>query len=223
MAYYPVLLDLSGKKAVVLGGGRVGQRKIETLLEYGAFVYVIARDMTPELQDLLRKGDIKLLGLEYDESLIKDAFLIVIATNDRALNKRVSSFAKEKNILVNTVDQPEECSFIVPSIIKKGDLILAISTSGKSPALAKKIRMELEDRFGIEYRYFLNMMGKLRKELISSGKSETERSKIFHDLAGSPILKLMAKDELAVIAVELGRILDKNISPDDVKQYMKDE
>jgi len=223
MSYYPVLLDLSGKKTVVLGGGRVGQRKIETLLEYGASVYVIARDMTPELQDLLLKGEIKLLGHEFDESFVKDAFLIVIATNDRDLNKRVSAFAKESNILVNTVDQPEECSFIVPSIIKKGDLIVAVSTSGKSPALAKMIREELEHRFGIEYRYFLNMMGKLRKELISSGKSETERTRIFHDLVDSLILKLMAAEDIAAIAVELGDILDKKLSPDDVKQYMRDE
>jgi precorrin-2 dehydrogenase / sirohydrochlorin ferrochelatase len=223
MAYYPVLLDLSEKKTVVIGGGKVGQRKIETLLEYGASVNIISRQITPELQVMLNRGDIKLLGHEYDESLIEDAFLIIIATDDRNLNKRVSAFAKERNILVNTVDQPEECSFIVPSIIKKGDLILAISTSGKSPALAKKIREELENRFGIEYKHFLNMMGRLRNELISSGRPENERTRIFHNLVDSPILKLMATEDTVAIAAELGRLLDKKISPDEVKQYMKDE
>jgi precorrin-2 dehydrogenase / sirohydrochlorin ferrochelatase len=223
MAYYPVLLDLSGKKTVVIGGGRIGQRKIETLLEYGAAVFVIAREMTPELHDLHRKGEIRLLGPEYDESLVKDAFLIIVATNDRDLNKRVSAFAKDRNILVNVVDQPEECSFIVPSIIKKGDLIIAISTSGKSPALAKRVREELEGRFGIEYGLFLNMMGKLRKELISGGKSEKERTEIFNNLVGSPILKLIAAEDFAAIAAELTKMLHKKFSPDDVKQFMKDE
>jgi precorrin-2 dehydrogenase / sirohydrochlorin ferrochelatase len=222
MAYYPVLLDLSGKKTIVIGGGKVGQRKIETLLEYGASVHVISRDLTPELQRLLENGDIRLLAEEFDESLIRGAFLIVIATNDMTLNRRISLIAKDRNILVNAVDQPEECSFIVPSVIKRGDLLIAVSTSGKSPALAKRIREALECKFGDEYGYFLIMMGRIRKELISGCISEAERSRIFHDLVDSPILELIRTMDLNTIAVELGTILKKDISSNDVRQYMKD-
>jgi precorrin-2 dehydrogenase / sirohydrochlorin ferrochelatase len=223
MAYYPVLVDLSGKKTVVIGGGKVGQRKIETLLEYGAVVYVISRDLTPELQRLVEKGDIKVLAREFDESLIEEAFLIIIATNDKMLNRRVSLIAKQRNILVNTVDQPEECSFIVPSVIRMGDLLVSISTSGKSPALAKKIREALEDKFGDEYKYFLNMMGRIRKELLSSGASEADRTGLFHDLVDSPILDLMRAGDVNAITDVLGKILNKEISSDDVRQYMRDE
>jgi precorrin-2 dehydrogenase / sirohydrochlorin ferrochelatase len=222
MAYYPVLLDLSGKKAVVIGGGKVGQRKIETLLEYGAAVHVISRDLTPDLQRLLKSGDIKLLAEEFDESLILDAFLVVIATNDMTLNRRISLIAREKNILVNAVDQPEECSFIVPSVIKRGDLLIAVSTSGKSPALARKVREGLEDKFGDEYGYFLKIMGKIRKELISGSMPEAERTRIFHDLVDSPVLELLRTMDMSAIASELGTILKKEISSNDVRQYMRD-
>jgi precorrin-2 dehydrogenase / sirohydrochlorin ferrochelatase len=222
MAYYPVLLDLSGKKAIVIGGGKVGQRKIETLLEYGAAVHVISRDLTPDLQSLLKSGDIKLLAEEFDESLIRDAFLVIIATNDMTLNRRISLIAKEKNILVNSVDQPEECSFIVPSVIKRGDLLIAVSTSGKSPALARKVREGLEDKFGDEYGYFLKIMGRIRKELISSSMPEAERTRIFHDLVDSPVLELLRTMDVSAIAGELGTILKKEISSNDVRQYMRD-
>jgi precorrin-2 dehydrogenase / sirohydrochlorin ferrochelatase len=223
MAYYPVLLDLSGKKTVVIGGGKIGQRKIETLLEYGAAVYVISRELTPELQRLRENGGIMLLAEEFDEGFIEDAFLIIIATNDKMLNRRVSLIAKERNILVNTIDQPEECSFIVPSVIKRGDLLVSISTSGKSPALSKKIREALEDKFGDEYKYFLNIMGRIRKELISSGTPEVDRSRLFHDLVDSPILDLIRAGDVNAVTNELGRLLNKEISSDDVRQYMRDE
>jgi precorrin-2 dehydrogenase / sirohydrochlorin ferrochelatase len=223
MAYYPVLLDLSGKKVIIIGGGKVAQRKIETLLSYGAVIHVISKDLTPELKSLLEKGDIKLLGDEFDESFIKDAFLLIVATNDKTLNRKVSSIAREKNILVNTVDQPEECSFIVPSIIKRDDLIVAISTSGKSPALAKRIRETLEGQFGDEYGSFLSLMGKIRKELVSSGMPEDDRNKIFHNLVDSPILKLLRARDMAAAAEEMQRILKREFSSDDVFQYIKDE
>jgi precorrin-2 dehydrogenase / sirohydrochlorin ferrochelatase len=223
MAYYPVLLDLSGKKVVVIGGGKVAQRKIETLLSYGAVIHIISKDLTSELKYLLEKGEIKLLGDQFNETFIKDAFLLIIATSDKALNRKISSFAREKNILVNAVDQPEECSFIVPSIIKRGDLIVAISTSGKSPALAKKIKETLEGQFGDEYRSFLNLMGKIRKELVSSGMPEEDRNKIFHNLVDSPVLKFLNAGNMAAAAGEMRLILKREFSSDDVSQYIKDE
>jgi len=223
MSYFPIFLDMSGKKAVVLGGGIVAQRKIETLLECGAVVHVISKSLTPELQNLHKNGEITFLATKFEDHYLEDAFILIIATDDSDLNRKVSEIAKQRNILVNAVDQPEECSFIVPSVIKRGDLFIAISTSGKSPALAKKIRESLEDRFGKEYGYFLNMMGRVRKELLSSGRSEGDRTRIFHELVDSPILEFIRVDNLSVVAGELARILKRSISLDDVRQYMKDE
>jgi len=223
MSYYPVFLDLSCKKTVVIGGGVVAQRKIETLLECGANIHVISRDLTPELQDMLKKGYIRLLCHEFDESRVEDAFLIIIATNDRDLNQRVSGIARRRNILVNVVDQPEECSFIVPSVIKRGDLLIAISTSGKSPAMAKRIRETLEAQFGNEYGSFLNMMGRIRKQLRLDGIPEHERARTFQELVDSHLLESIKKQDFTCMASELKRILKREISCDDVIDYMKDE
>lgn len=223
MSYYPVFLDLSGRKAVVIGGGSVAARKIETLLECGASVYVISRDLAPELKRRLDNGEINLLANEFDESHIEDAFLIIIATNDSTLNRRVSASAKRKNILVNVVDQPEECSFIVPSVIKRGELLIAVSTSGRSPALAKRIRETLDSQFGKEYESFLNLMGRIRKELLSRDMQEFERGRIFHELVDSRILESIRKKEFTAAASELERILKRPFSRDDVAEYLKGE
>jgi precorrin-2 dehydrogenase / sirohydrochlorin ferrochelatase len=223
MSYYPVFLNLSGKKAVVVGGGMVARRKIETLLEYGAIVHVISKDLTVDLQDRLNNGDIRLISSEFNERYIEDAFLVIVATNDKVLNRRVSEAAKMRNILVNAVDQPEECSFIVPSVIRRGDLLIAISTSGKSPAMARKIRETLADQFGKEYEYFLNIMGRVRTQLLSKDISEDERGRIFHDLVDSDLLELIRKQDIIGVASEMERILKRGFSNDDVIDYMKEE
>ena len=223
MSYYPALLDLSGKKAVVIGGGAVAQRKIETLIECGAIVHVISRDMTPELQGRLKKGDIRFLSHEFDDSLIEGAFLVIIATDDVMMNQRISEIAKKRNILVNVVDQPDECSFIVPSILKRGDLIIAVSTSGKSPALAKRIREKLADLFGKEYESFLLFMGKIRKELLLKDIPEDERGRIFHELVDSPVLDLIKRKDYTGVAKNMERILNTEISVNDIIKYLRGE
>jgi len=224
MSYYPVFLDLSGKKTVVIGGGTVAERKIEKLLECRALVHVISRELTPELHIRSKKGDIKHIGYEFDEGSFEDAFLIIVATDDKTLNQLVSGIARKRNILVNVADQPEECNFIVPSVIKRGDLQIAISTSGKSPAMAKKIREALSSQFGAEYESFLNMMANIRKQLLSEVTSgQEDRARIFHELVDSGLLESIKKKDLSGVASELQGILKKDITSDDVINYMKGE
>ncbi|MBN1627845.1 MAG: bifunctional precorrin-2 dehydrogenase/sirohydrochlorin ferrochelatase [Deltaproteobacteria bacterium] len=223
MSYYPVFLDLTGKKAIVVGGGSVAERKIETLLEYGAAVHVISRELTPELQKRLDNGEINILANEFDEGLIEGAFLIIIATDDRTVNKMASEAAKKRNILVNAVDKPEECSFIVPSVIRRGDLVIAVSTSGRSPALAKRIGETLSSQFGEEYELFLKMMGRIRKDLLSKDMEEFSRGRIFHELVDSRILESIRKQDLTAAASELERILKRPFSQDDVADYLRGE
>ncbi len=153
-SFYPILVDLQAKKALVVGGGKVAQRKIETLLEYGATVQVIAMDLTEELERLQTDQRIEFLGGEFSEALLEGSFLVIAATDDASLNHRVSQAAQQRGLLVNAVDQPADCNFIVPSVLSRGDLLIAVSTSGKSPAFAKKVRVELEQHFGEEYGFF---------------------------------------------------------------------
>jgi precorrin-2 dehydrogenase / sirohydrochlorin ferrochelatase len=167
--YYPILVDLRGKRVLVVGGGMVAHRKIETLLEHGASVEVVAKDLDRPVAGLVDKGLIGYGGREFSEAFLNGVFLVIAATSDEELNRRVAEKAQEKGLLVNAVDQPSDCNFIVPSILRRGDLVVSISTSGKSPAFAKKIRRDLEEHFGDEFESFLDVMGSLRESVLSLG------------------------------------------------------
>ncbi len=223
MAYYPIFVDLAGQKVLVIGGGIVAQRKIDILLECGAHISVISKDMTRVLQGYIQEEKVQFLGQEFDEKALQGAFLVIAATDEAILNARIGMLAKERGLLVNVVDQPKECNFIVPSLVKRGDLLIAVSTSGKSPALAKKIRETLSNQFGTEYDRFLVLMGRLRKEILAKGLSQKKRSSIFHALVDSPILDAIAKEEWEVVASTLNKILGSRVSTRDVLDYLKDE
>jgi precorrin-2 dehydrogenase/sirohydrochlorin ferrochelatase len=189
MRYYPVFLDLKGKNCLVVGGGQVAWRKIKRLLACGAKVFVVARELLPELEEAVKEGQVSYLGPEYKSEYLKDIFLLIGATDDEALNLRLSKEANAANILCNIVDQPEKCNFIVPSVVERGDLIIAISTSGKSPALARKLRLELEKQFGEEYAVFLKLLGQLREVLKGQVKGQKRRQEILEKLVYSELLK----------------------------------
>lgn len=212
MSYYPVFLELEGKTALVVGGGRVARRKVETLLERGAFVHLVSRELTDRLAELIDAGRVRLLGQEFREEHLVGVFLVFIATNDMELNRKVSKSARDLGLLVNVADQPAHCNFIVPSIVTRGDLLLAISTSGKSPALARKIRKELEARFGAEYETFLTLMGRLRKEVLSLGLAQEENSRIFHEIVDSPVLEVLSQGNREEVKAILARILPRDVA-----------
>lgn len=195
MSYYPIFLNLTYKKALVVGGGLVAQRKVETLLEHGASTSVVSQKLTVRLKELAEEKKIQYLGPEFSEEYLDDMFLVIAATDDQELNHRVSLCAQERGLLVNAVDQPEDCNFIVPSIVRRGDLQVAISTSGKSPALARKLRQELEVQFGEEYEKLLSLMGSIREVVLSRGLSQDENKRIFKSIVESDILKAMAKKD----------------------------
>lgn len=223
MGFYPILIDLEGQNAVVVGGGRVAERKIETLLAHGAAVHVIARELTPALMRYVQGGEIRHLGREFEEADLDNAFVVVAATGDPSLNRRVSEVARKKGLLVNAVDQPSDCNFIVPSILKRGDLVISVSTSGKSPALARRIREGLEGMFGKEYESLLVLLGHLRREILSRGRSSDENKQVFQELVHSEILNGIRENDMEKIAALLSKILEKPVSPHDVKNYLKAE
>lgn len=189
MKYYPVSLDITNKRCVIVGGGDVAERKAERLLDCGARVTVIGKTLTPLLEDMKREGRITHISADYDDSLIGDAFMLIGATDRDDVNTRISSHGKRMGILVNIVDDPGKCDFILPSIVQQGDLLIAISTSGKSPALAKKLREELETRYGPEYEALLNVLGTLRAKIIARGHSSDENKHLFEAVIDSDILQ----------------------------------
>lgn len=216
MPYYPILIDLEGKKVIVVGGGAVAQRKIETLMTYGALVQVISRKVTPRINRYVEEGKIRLLGQEFRENDLDGAFMVIAATDDPLLNHKVSQNAREKGLLINAVDQPSDCNFIVPSILRRGDLLIAVSTSGKSPALAKKVREELEKRFGREYESLLLLMGCLREDILSRGFPQAKNRRIFDDLVNSHILEAIGRKDWSEVAAIVNKIMQIQLSSKDI-------
>lgn len=214
--FYPIFVDLKGKKVVLVGGGAVAQRKVQTLLAYGADIALISRDITPVLRGYVEREEIGFLDREFSEDYLEGAFMVVAATDDSALNHRISQASRKRGLLVNAVDQPADCSFIVPAILRRGDLLIAVSTSGKSPALAQTIRGELEEKFGREYEVFLRIMGRLREEVLSRGLSQNENSRLFHQIIDAPILEALATKNWEEAASIFNRILGTRFSPDEV-------
>ncbi|MDY6881437.1 MAG: bifunctional precorrin-2 dehydrogenase/sirohydrochlorin ferrochelatase [Desulfatiglans sp.] len=221
MSYYPVFLKLEGRTALIVGGGHIARRKAETLLRYGASVLIVSRTVVPELKKLIEDGTITCLGEEFEQKHLEGVSLVIAATDDKPLNHRVSQWAQKRGILVNAVDQPEDCSFIVPSVVKRGDLSIAISTAGKSPALAKKIRERLEGQFGEEYSFFLTLMGYLRREILSRGYPQEENQAIFSKIVDSDALEALAQRDWEAMEAILKPLLPEDLSPTSILDLIR--
>ena len=169
MKYYPVLLDLDGKLCVVVGGGGVAERKVRNLLQAGARVRVISPQLTFSLTRFKEKGKIIHRQRSFRSADLHGTFLAIAATDDRRVNERVFEQALRQKIPVNVVDDPAHSSFIVPSLVQRGDLLIAVSTSGQSPALARALRQKLQKEFGPEYIFLLKLLGAVRKKVFSFG------------------------------------------------------
>ncbi|MBA7565306.1 Siroheme synthase [subsurface metagenome] len=189
MQFYPVCLDISGERCVVVGGGEVAERKVIGLLECGAKVVLVARALTPGLRAMKDAGRIEQAPDDYKEEYLEGAFLVIGATDRDDVNERVSRDARDRGILVNVVDVPARCNFIVPSVFRRGDLLVAVSTGGKSPALARRLREEIEERYGPEYGTLLEIMGDLRGKIIARGGASAENRVLFESVLDSDILR----------------------------------
>ena len=209
MKYYPVFMNIKDKDCLVVGGGSVGARKASTLEKCGAKVKLISSLFSPECEDL-KTTSIEMEKKEYENNDITGMFFIFAATDNADLNKEIQKDAAKLDILCNIADSPDRSDFILPSIVDRGDLILAISTSGASPAMAKKIRQELEQKFGPEYELFLILMGNIRKKLLSAGHAPEDHKKIFNTLINKGILDLIKENDEKKINLILCDVLGKN-------------
>jgi siroheme synthase-like protein len=163
--YYPLFLNLSGKKCTVLGGGQVALRKVTSLLKYFAMVTVISPRLCAGLRKLADDGKIKVISRPYRAGDLDGAVVAIVATSSDAVNNAATAEAREKKVPVNVVDNPGLSDFIVPSIVRRGNLTLAVSTAGSSPALARRIRRKLEQEFGTEYATLTRLVAEVRASL----------------------------------------------------------
>ncbi|AFQ43223.1 precorrin-2 dehydrogenase/sirohydrochlorin ferrochelatase family protein [Desulfosporosinus meridiei] len=166
--YYPIFIDLHALPVLVVGGGKVALRKVQTLLHHGSLVRIVSPRLVPELKELIDGKTCFWREKEYSAEDIQEAMLVFSCTEIEEINAQVSQDAKANHRLVNVVDDPEKCSFIVPSIMEKGDLKIAVSTGGSSPIVARQVRGELEDLYGQEMAEYLTLLKNWR----SRAKSE---------------------------------------------------
>jgi precorrin-2 dehydrogenase len=165
MRYYPVFLDIADKPVVVIGGGNIAHQKMENLLAAGANVTVVSPDLNPEMQALKDAGRFRHVERTYEPGDIAGYELVFVATDDRSENERVWQEGRERRIWVNAVDDVPNCDFIMPGIVRRGELILAISTSGTSPAMARKVREDIEEFLTDEDAELLDLAAEIRREL----------------------------------------------------------
>jgi len=199
MKYYPIFLRVAGRACVVIGGGTVAARKVESLLDADATVTVISPELTPELNAMAATGQVAHHRRLYQDGDLRGFFLGYAATNDAAAHRRIAREAETTGVLLNVVDAPELCSFIVPSVMQRGDLVIATSTSGTSPALARRIRHDLEASFGPEYDVALRLLGRLRESLRARCVPATERQRIFGTLVDSALLDYLRRGQHTAI------------------------
>ena len=193
--YYPVYIQLREQPCVVIGGGKIAEGKVEGLLAAQANVTVISPELTPHLHELAEQKQVTYVARAYEPGDLAGAFLVICATDQAEINHQVWQEATANRQLVNVVDDTPRCNFIAPSILRKGDLTIAISTSGKAPALAVRLKERLQRELGPEYERFLELAGELREPLARHIPDFETRKALWYELVDSEILDLLARGE----------------------------
>jgi precorrin-2 dehydrogenase/sirohydrochlorin ferrochelatase len=178
-----MFMKLEGRQCLVVGAGKVGEPKIGGLLETGARIRVVALDASPAVREWARLGKIELELRSFANDDLHGAFLVVVATATRTLNERIHHQAQTLGVLCNVVDVPDLCDFFYPSIVRRGDLQIAISTAGQSPSLAQNIRQQLEKQFGPAYAAWVAELGEARKRILASDLDKDRKLDLLHSLA----------------------------------------
>lgn len=211
MKYYPIFMDIAGKKCLVVGGGKVGARKAVGLAKAGAVVRVVSLEFSEKLTSAGHKN-IRLEKKKFEARDLDGACLVFAATDNMDLNARVREAAKTANILCNIADGSDKGDFILPAVVDRGHLQVAVSTGGASPAVAKRVRREIESLFGPEYGIMLELMGNIRKALLARGHDPEGHKKIFTALAAEDLPALIAQGNIKQIDALLFRELGEKFT-----------
>lgn len=177
---YPIMLDLKGKKITIVGGGKVAYRKACNFINFGYEVEVIALEFIEEFKHINKK--INFIYSKYSKLYIENSFLVIAATNNKKINESIGIFCRKKDKLVNVVDNPSLSNFIVPSVLKRGDLIIGVSTSGKSPSLAAKIKKDLESTYDDSYEEYVNLLGNIRNRILEKYDDPMKKKKLLNEI-----------------------------------------
>lgn len=184
VSLFPMFVKLAGRACLVVGAGAVGEAKIQSLLPTGASIRVVAPSATPAVAKWAVAGQIAWDARDFVPTDLDGALLVIVATSSREVNDLVFREAQKRGVLCNAVDDPERCDFYYPAVIRRGSLQIAISTEGRSPALAQRLRREIETQFGVEYADWVERIGRERKQLLASELDREDRRRLLHYQAG---------------------------------------
>ncbi len=216
MKTYPIFALIEDRACLVVGGGAVGERKVGDLLMAGARVTVVSRELTPELIDLAGQGKIQVIRGDFTPGHLDGMTLVVGATDDPRVNREVSAAAKNRGLFVNIVDAPELCTFIVPAQVRRGPLTIAVSTGGASPALARRVREELEERFGPGYGRFLRVLQAVRERVLARRRAHPDNPRLFQRLVAGPLEEALAREDRARALAALEEALGGILAPEEL-------
>lgn len=189
--YYPIFIDVENRDVVIIGGGVVCARKAETMLRYGANVTVVSPKFTAEIEQWTKEGRIRVKRKAYDDSDLEGASMVIASTDDESVNSQVAADSRRRRIPVNVVDVTPLCEFIVPAIVESGSIQIAVSTGGKSPALARTLKEDLQRLVGTEYAEINDLLGSLRDDAKRVLPTDTDRKRFFDGILASGVLQML--------------------------------
>ena len=210
--YFPVSLDVAGRLCVVIGGGHEALKKTRALLEAGARVHVVSRALLPDLQTLADQRRVTATLRPYASGDLTDAFLALACTDDPMVHAEMAVEAQASRVLLNVVDRPARCDFIMPAVVRQGSLTLAITTDGKSPAFAKLLQVRLSETVGPAYAEFLDLLGALRPMVLEAGLEPVDRTALFTRIVQSGAFgRLEAGDRRAALAIMMDLLKEQGL------------
>jgi precorrin-2 dehydrogenase/sirohydrochlorin ferrochelatase len=221
MKYYPINLSIAGRRCVVVGGGEVAARKIATLLDCNGLVEVISPELVPALQRLRQQGELLWRARPFCPGDLAGAFLVVAATDDEQVQAEVFAEASANGQLVNVADVPARCNFILPALVSRGDLVLAVSTAGKSPALARRISRELAEAYGEEYGIVVEIMGLLRPLVLARGGGHRFNRELFNTLLHAELPHWVKNADWTCLEAHLVQVLGDDLTSEYLNKIKK--
>ncbi|BEQ17090.1 precorrin-2 dehydrogenase/sirohydrochlorin ferrochelatase family protein [Desulfoferula mesophila] len=220
MPFYPALLDLSGRLVLLVGGGRVAARKLASLLEAGARVRLVTPALCQEARELAGLEGVELIERGFEPGDVEGAWLVISATDDEDLNRSVAVAAEAARVFVNVVDVPPMCSFIVPAVVRRGELTLAVSTGGASPAAARRLRQGLQAQFGPEWADYLAILRAARQKLTAQGRPAAENRPLFYQLVDSQLMERVRAGDAAGVDEVMRAVLGPGFTLKELGQSL---
>jgi precorrin-2 dehydrogenase/sirohydrochlorin ferrochelatase len=214
--YFPISLDIRSRHCIVIGGGKVAARKVKSLLASQGRVTVISPALDGELAHLVRDEALHWLARGYRPGDLAGAFLVIAATDDVAVQEAVYREAAAGNILLNVADVPKWCNFILPATVRRGDLTISVSTAGKSPALAKQLREDLEKEYSDDYDLLLQVLGRLRPMVLDLGLPHEKNKILFENMLHRDMIDWLRTQNWQALTAHIRAVLGKDVPLDDL-------